>query len=643
MRYFYIIMILILLCGTLSAGEQLQQAPDFELTDAEGNTVRLSEVNDKLVLIDFWASWCTPCKKALPHLSRFQEDYAEDLVVLAINIDKPRQKEKAKAFLKSNDYAFTGLFDPEQVTMNLFNVVNPPRTILITPGMNIVYTHDGYKRGDEVEIEEQIQHFIAMGKEVKSSSAASVSEGNFFIGGINKMTYIYRTVEDSLHHYIDNDFSFAATYNKFRFGMTFKAEFPEYNKFAPDENLSSANIYHEWVERFGEYNGENIYLRAGNYETVFGSGMVIHAYDNTDMNEDERLEGVQLRLNYENYAIQGIYGSLPNEVSPEKDDIVVGADFSAHIIKPVTIGGSALSYRSYINGEDYEYNQRDVFDGRMLFTAGILELSTEYAWSTKYRDITETLDGSALYGNLNIYLGKFRITAAYKDYENFNARLAELPTVNHCEEPVAEYGAWSEPGYDEEGLQGILSWTPDEKTELELNYSEGWAENGEVDQSDFFGSLKHNFDNWSLNLEYTQMERMDYSEVEYRWDKKMTPHIEADLLINGKPALVKLEWNKQQYDSYGSEHGYFEPLAQADYGFYKNYSFSVQTSLHYNDDEKIIKAESKIGFEIFAPIWEHTDIRLFAGSEKGGKVCRNGVCNYQAPFDGIRLQVTTRF
>ena len=136
---------------------------------------------------------------------------------------------------------------------------------------------------------------------------------------------------------------------------------------------------------------------------------------------------------------------------------------------------------------------------------------------------------------------------------------------------------------------------------------------------------------------------MEDSSEEYRWDKEMTPHFEIDFLLNGKPMLTKLEWKKPQYDTYGNEHGYYEPLFQIDYGFYKNFSVSVLTSLKYNDDSEISKAKGKIGMEIFAPVWDHTDIRFFVGSEKGGKVCRNGVCNYQSPFDGVRLDLTTRF
>ena len=180
------IIIILLATAFLFSGEQRQKTADFELLDSEGNSVKLSEVNDKLVLIDFWATWCTPCKKALPHLSRFQQEYEGDLTILAINIDKPRHKEKAKAYIQTNDYKFTNHFDPEQATMKMFNVVNPPRTILVAPGMEIVYTHDGYKRGDEDEIEEQIKHWI----DYKPAETKQAAAGNVFINGINEMIVV---------------------------------------------------------------------------------------------------------------------------------------------------------------------------------------------------------------------------------------------------------------------------------------------------------------------------------------------------------------------------------------------------------------------------------------------------------------------
>jgi len=508
--------------------------------------------------------------------------------------------------------------------------------------MNIVYTHDGYKRGDEIEIGEMVEKWIDWKPDLKDKSKKIVNT-DFRVNGMNKLKYVYRTAEDSLHHFLDNELSFAAAYHKFRFGMTYRGELPEYDKFAPDENLESRNIYHEWIERFAEYKDEHFFLRAGNFETVFGSGMAIHAYNNTDMNEDLRLDGTLMQVKYDFLRLQGIYGSLPSENYPAYDDIVTGLDATINLFDFFSIGGSTLSYRTYVFEDKYDYNQRNVFDGRLAIKTDLVELNSEYAESKLKEDLIDDINGSALYANMNLYLGKFRITAAYKDYENFNERLVELPTVNHCEEPIAEYGQWSDPGFDEKGVQGIIYWTPNDGNELELNYAEGWASEEDVFQSDFYGSYKREFNNWSLHLEYTQMERLDDSSEEYKWDKETKPSLESDFMIIDKPILVKFEWKYQQYDNYGNETGYNEPLFQIDYGFYENYSISLITSMKYKIDGKLNDAEKKLGVELSAPVWNHTDIRLFAGSEKGGKVCRNGVCNYQAPFDGIRLEVTTRF
>jgi hypothetical protein len=512
----------------------------------------------------------------------------------------------------------------------------------VAPGMQVVYTHDGYKRGDELDIEKQILKWINHQPLTQNSSPESKTN-NFHINGMNKLKYVYRTAEDSLHHYLDNEFSFSADYNRFRFGMTYRGELPEYNRFAPDENLESSKIYRNWVERFAEFNGEHFYLRAGNYETVFGCGMVIHAYNNTDLNEDNRLDGAQAQVKYGNLQLQAIYGALPNENYPAMDDVVTGFDFSYYLMKPLNIGGSALSCRSYVNGSKYEYNQRDVFDGRLQFSTPVVELNAEFAASKKYRDVIPALEGSAIFANLNLYLGNLRLTSAFKDYENFNERLVDLPTVNHSEEPIAEYGQWSQPGYDEQGFQGILFWTPDDDQELEFNYAEGWAENDDVYQSDFYGSYKREFMDWALHLEYVQMERLDDSDEEYKWDKEIKPSLETDFLLQGKPMLWKVEWKRQRYDNYGNETDFSEPLIQVDYGFFGKYSLSLSASFKYSAHSRISKAQTRFGIELFAPVWDHSEIRLFAGSEKGGKVCRNGVCNYQAPFEGVRLEITTRF
>lgn len=74
---------------SLQKEAQRKRAPDFELQDAQGNTVRLSAYKGKVVLLDFWATWCTPCKASMPWMNELSKKYAGDgLVVIGVSMDR---------------------------------------------------------------------------------------------------------------------------------------------------------------------------------------------------------------------------------------------------------------------------------------------------------------------------------------------------------------------------------------------------------------------------------------------------------------------------------------------------------------------------------------------------------------------------
>jgi len=149
-------LVIILLAGLLSADTM----PDFTLPDINGKDVKLSDLLNKgPVLIDFWASWCAPCKKAMPALHKLAEKY-DSLTVVVISIDAPKDVAKAKSFLKSNNYKFTGLFDSEKKLANRLNVVNPPHTFILNKEGYIVYSHEGYEPGVEAYYEAKILELI---------------------------------------------------------------------------------------------------------------------------------------------------------------------------------------------------------------------------------------------------------------------------------------------------------------------------------------------------------------------------------------------------------------------------------------------------------------------------------------------------
>jgi cytochrome c biogenesis protein CcmG/thiol:disulfide interchange protein DsbE len=160
-----IIMILaMLLLGTLMMAEPMT---DFALNDMNNKEVELTDLLGKgPVLMDFWATWCVPCKKAMPALNKLAEKY-DSLTVVVVSIDSPKDVPKAKAFLKSNDYKFVSLFDPEKKLAGKLNLVNPPLTVIFDKDGEIVLTHEGYEPGTEKIYEAKIRSMLNLPEEVQ--------------------------------------------------------------------------------------------------------------------------------------------------------------------------------------------------------------------------------------------------------------------------------------------------------------------------------------------------------------------------------------------------------------------------------------------------------------------------------------------
>jgi cytochrome c biogenesis protein CcmG/thiol:disulfide interchange protein DsbE len=107
-------------------------APDFKLATANDKQVALSELKGKVVVVDFWATWCPPCRKSLPHVQKLSEDqsrFKEGLRVLAVNAREP--KAKIEPFMQENKYTFAVPMDSTGKTMGAYQVSGIPTTVVI--------------------------------------------------------------------------------------------------------------------------------------------------------------------------------------------------------------------------------------------------------------------------------------------------------------------------------------------------------------------------------------------------------------------------------------------------------------------------------------------------------------------------------
>ena len=134
------------------------QAPDFRLP-TQKSSVTLSSYTGKIVYVDFWASWCGPCRKSFPWMGELQRRYKKDLKVIAINLDEER--DEALAFLKKYPPGFTVAFDPQGKVAEVYGVPGMPTSYLIDPAGKIVTKHIGFRSKDKSAIESDIQSLIA--------------------------------------------------------------------------------------------------------------------------------------------------------------------------------------------------------------------------------------------------------------------------------------------------------------------------------------------------------------------------------------------------------------------------------------------------------------------------------------------------
>jgi peroxiredoxin len=147
-------LLLIMACASAAA----ETIPDFTLPGIDGAPYRMGEqIGKKVFVIDFWATWCQPCKTLLKRLQEIK-DRDREVEVIAISIDDASAQAMAVNYIQGKRYNFIALFDSEgQVAKILNPALQIPFTLIIDRGGKIVYTHAGYVPGIEKELMAKIQ------------------------------------------------------------------------------------------------------------------------------------------------------------------------------------------------------------------------------------------------------------------------------------------------------------------------------------------------------------------------------------------------------------------------------------------------------------------------------------------------------
>ena len=134
-------------------------APPFALPSRNGDVVALDKLKGQVVMLNFWASWCGPCRQEMPLLDQMHKRYSSlGFTLLGVNVEE--NTTDAEKWLSQTPVTFPVLFDKENKVSKLYDVNAMPSTVFIDRKGNVRYLHKGYKPGDEAEYLNQIRALL---------------------------------------------------------------------------------------------------------------------------------------------------------------------------------------------------------------------------------------------------------------------------------------------------------------------------------------------------------------------------------------------------------------------------------------------------------------------------------------------------
>jgi len=134
-------------------------APDFTLRSTDGRNMRLDELRGQVVLVNFWATWCGPCREEMPRLNALYEKYRRSgFVLLGVNVDD----DPATALATASKLAvsFPVLLDTDKKVSKLYALETMPSTLLMDRDGKVRFVHRGYRAGTEADYEQQIRALL---------------------------------------------------------------------------------------------------------------------------------------------------------------------------------------------------------------------------------------------------------------------------------------------------------------------------------------------------------------------------------------------------------------------------------------------------------------------------------------------------
>lgn len=472
----------------------------------------------------------------------------------------------------------------------------------------------------------------------------SLQIGEISVAGNNRLEWWqFRKTKNEV---FDNRFDIDAYYGSFLLGFRYHVVEP-----------SNVNLYERregFYRRYIEYDSKNFGIRAGNYYTVFGRGLVLRAYEDDIVCVDRDLDGVKIRGSTDWGDLVAISGKPRNvefpqlayAVTNDTNDVLRGADLSLH---PLPYVGAGASYVLLTKKDPFDltvFRRTEVYGANLNLSVLNLDLYGEVAKKWGYDPLILTQGtGYGIYGSASLSFPGYGIAFQFADYDSvglgdFLYRYNNPPVLN-------KYGQSINGGLDEVGYQVESYLSPIEPLQLSISYSDLETADDTLFFKEVFAEASYeHMSSFSLRGEYDRIEKHGIQDRAAQWEEDI-PALEATYYITPVHSL-KVGYDHRMV-SYCSGADSTDPTEEfTDKGIDLGYTFAPYVTITLAGElrDKEVMYEAGKEWRSVQIDWDVTQehrLTLFVGTERGGFPCSGGVCRYEPPFDGVKAILTSRF
>jgi thiol-disulfide isomerase/thioredoxin len=624
-------------------------APDWTLPTPDGEEVSLHDALERgPVVVAFWATWCIPCLKELPHLNDLAAEYADEATVLAVSVDNSKSMAKVGPLVRSRGWDdLVVALDAAGEVQQTLQVLAPPFTVVYDAAGREVYRHEGYRPGDEEKLRAALEATLAAPEPEVASG--SVAPGGLAwrdaITATNQFEYSYSTEDDD--EIVENWLDVAYQFGDFRTGVMLNHQQPS----------EEGNRRTEVVHRYFEFTAGQFDVRAGHFYGMFGRGLVWNSYEDRFIRVDTALDGLYAKGSFGPVAVQamsGATGTTPTLSDPEgtltTQVDVRGLDVEWRAARGVSVGAAAVTYVPELLPASDETKREWVGTGRVNVNHELASLYLEYGKKTGYEFDRTTLDkdeGLGFYGNLGVYLGPVSLSVERSDYDRFRV-LERVDGKQPLNRP---------PALVREHVYSLLGRKPhnlnpnDEKgwqIEANADLGQGWAVLGNVSRvEEHAGPTLYEEAYGHIEQEHLGPFRVRAGFGYQDSEGAIRQTVVADATYYASDDLALSTQIEHQHVRLGVLGEYDQQWIKLEADLLQRWSFTAISEFNNKYEAQFDPGE--IRGDVF-PAGQITyalsgggNLNLWFGKRQAGQVCAGGVCKFEPAFEGVEFYGIFRY